>query len=235
MKETIGSITKDIFGSTYNLVTNKENKRKSFFYSIIIILIIYFFLKIDIDFRVMFGICFGIFVVYILSINNENQSNEKLKLQKRKETLIIPQFRNKNNEIINYLFSIQDFYEVNPQAYEDLVQSIDYFFDIYNETLRDPSLAGLNYEIMNTYKNNAINSLHSIIYKMKVNKAYEKKLEIAMTTIRSICDKYLDEIIYINNKYNHDNGINQHSKYISKSKVKAFNEYDEIINTFQIA
>ncbi len=234
MKENKNTIINDIFGSTINIITNENNKTNIFWYTVMFIIIMYYFTTLEIGTNFVFGFVFAIIVIYILTYNNKQEQFNNEVLQEKKVNIIQPHPKNANKEIVNYLFSIQDFYSYNPQAYEDMVESIDQFFDRYEETLKDPSLAGVNYELMYSLQNSAINSLHSIIFGLEPNRKYDKKLEQAMKVLRNIFGKYLDTVIYINNKYNYDSGIHNTSKIISKTKVQPSNLYDDELISYEI-
>lgn len=233
--ENFSEIIKNIFGSTINFIINQENKNNSFWYTVVFIFTVYLISNLEISNGVIYGSFIGIIVIYILSYNNVKNDLEIKELEKIKLNSIEPQPLHSPKEIINYLFSIQDFYEYNPQAYEDMVENIDNFFERYNETLKDRSLSGANYGLMEEYESNIINSLHSIIYKIRPNKEYDKKLNDAIKKIRVMLGKYLNEVIFMNNKFIYENGIKNNTKFISKSKVKPINFYlDENTDGFKI-
>jgi hypothetical protein len=182
----------------------------------------------------MFGVGIAMIVIWFLSVNDEKIDSDKVLLQKEKLNLIQPLPRNSKEEIINFLFSIQDFYEYNPMAYENMVKDIDQFFDRYNEILKDKSLAGVSYELMTESKREIVNSLHSIIYKLPPNYDYDKKLEHAIKAITNILQKYLDNIEHINNEFIYDNGIKNTSKFVRKTKVQPINLYNEEMTTYEM-
>ena len=207
----------NIITNTTDLLTNSNNREMVFWYCAIMILITWALSIQEISIAFIFGIGIAILVVYILAHNNKESNIKVDNIQKEKAKLIRPYPRHTKPQIINYLFSIQDFYEYNPQAYEDMVESIDLFFDRYHETLKDPSLAGINYDLMLEQQQNAINSIQSIIYRMPINKQYSQKLKHSVKIIRNMLDKFLNEIIHINNKYNHEKGV-----HTTKSSTNKF-------------
>lgn len=207
-----------------------------FWYFVIFVIIVYYFSSINIGINVMFGIGVGLLVISLLHVNHQQKEIEKKSIQEEKLNLIQPRPTNSTDEIVNYLFSIQDFYNYNPMAYEDMVESIDHFFDRYNETLKDNSLTGVNYELMFSEKKNIMNSLFSIIYKLPSNKQYDGKLKKSIEVISNILQQYLNKMEYINNKFIYDNGIINTTKFIQKKniQVQPINLYDNEISIYNM-
>lgn len=205
-----------------------------FWYTTIFILIVYYVSTLTIGINFMFGVGVAMIVIWLIYIRDNQTNSDKIVLQEKKISLIKPRPKTSKDEIVNFLFSIQDFYEYNPMAYENMVENIDQFFDRYNEILRDKSLAGINYELMTELKRNILNSLHSIIYKLTPNNDYDNKLTRAIKAINNILQKYLDDVEHINNEFIYDNGIKHTSKFIKKTSVKPINVYDEDMSTYEI-
>jgi hypothetical protein len=170
---------------------------------------------------------------------NLNQTNNiKLKHNKLKKLdYITPKLSNTlntKNDIINYLFSIQDFYAYNPIVYQNIVEHLDIFFIRYDELMRNNSMAGNNYDVMDNEKRNIMNALNSIIFSLVPNKKYDNKLKHSIDSIDNILNKYMNNVEYINNKYIYDNGIKNKTKFIFKSKVKPLNTYNDTIFSYDI-
>lgn len=191
---------------------------KIFWYTTIFILIMNVVPQVKIDINILIG-----FVIVFLYLQTEEKFDNTI--INRKKEFIRPVPKNSKKEIVNFLFSIQDFYEYNPIAYENMVEGLDQFFDRYNEILKDVSLAGMSYDNLIEEKRNIINSLHSIIFKLPPNKQYDNKLENAIKSIEIFLQIYLDDVEKINNKYIYDNGVLNTSQLIKKTKVQPINFY----------
>lgn len=210
-------------------------KKNAFNYFVIFVVIVYYISNLNITGKFIFGVCVGIGCVLLLFENDKKENINADIIKKKKIELIRPLPKHQKEEILDYLFSIQDFYQYNPIAYENMVEGIDLFFDRYYETKKDNSLASVNCEIMNNQKRDIVNSLHSIIYNFPVNNEYTEKLEIATSKIGKILEKYLDEILELNNKFIYYEGIKNTSKFTTKSKVKPINLYnDDYFSTYEI-
>lgn len=198
---------------------NEIDNKHIFMYVMILIFVVYYTSNLKIKLNVIFGIGVGILCIWLLNNNDNNNNNKKI-------DLIIPQPRYEKKETIDYLFSIQEFYEINPQTYEDIIENMDIFFDRYYETEKDNSLAGVNYKIMIDQKSYIEELLQSMIYKFPSNKEYTEKLKKSVKNIKLILDEYIEKIIVINNKYKYYNGINNRTIFIDNSKIKSINMYE---------
>lgn len=134
------------------------------------------FSKIDINLGVIYGSLMCLFVLYFVAQNHKYNESAEDKIIKTKNSLIHPDFIEKENhkEISQYIFFIQDFYVLNPQAYEEFIDNINKFFQSLKLIEYDPNNAGTEYDLLNQYKRKAKNALHSIIYRMPNNIQYKK-------------------------------------------------------------
>lgn len=137
------------------------------------------------------------------------------------------------DDIINLLYSVQEMYIYNPQAYEEVVDNINEFLEIYKQSKMFPELAGSNYPLADKAHCNAINAIHSIIYNLPPNKFFINKLERAVENLDTILSTYLSEIYEINNIQNKSYGYNANSVVINKGP-RAINFYENKSYTFDI-
>lgn len=203
-------------------------------YILIFIIIIYVFSKLFIQLNIVFGTLIAfIIIIYLYNDYNIKKTNDS-NIKEHKKNMIMPKpkIAGNNNDIINYLFSIQDFYSYNPQAYILMIEHIDHFFDIYNETLDDNSLAGINYNTLTDIKRNALNDLQSIIYKMPLNLQHDKKLSDAISMLNIIFEKYLKNVKNIYDNVLYKNGYNTKTVLIPTGP-KASNTYDDDMYTYE--
>jgi hypothetical protein len=193
-------------------------------------------LNILVGMIMVFGILFVLYNDYSTVQNNVkkelfNQNNVKKELFNQKVNLIYPhrfmplvtnpKKSIEHIDLINFLFSIQDLYIYNPQAYEDMTEHIDYILRLYDEVIDDTGLAGSNYHLIQDQKNNALNSLQSI-------------LKNATTILEKILNEYMNKtyIIYERNLY--ENGYTANTRtietgpagYVPKSKNMCHDLYE---------
>lgn len=187
----------------------------------IAILTLFVFSKLDIKLNILYGsiIC----ALVIISINN-NVIKTKEKhidiINDKIESLIpMPQNSKDYEEIVNYIFSIQEFYAYNPQAYEEIIKNIDIFFDCYEETNLDNSMASIRYNDMIMYKRNALNALHSIIFHIESSVTLTNKLNNSLKMLEILLNTYIDKVYRTNDLYIYSNGYNVNTKTINKSHI----------------
>jgi hypothetical protein len=209
-------------------------------------------LNILIGMIMVFGILFVLYNDHSTVQNNVkkelfNQNNVKKELFNQKVNLIYPyrfmplvtnpKKSIEHIDLINFLFSIQDLYIYNPQAYGDMTEHIDYILRLYDEVIDDTGLAGSNYYLIQDQKNNALNSLQSILLKMPQNTEYDNKLKNATTILEKILNEYMNKtyVIYERNLY--ENGYTANTRTIETGPVgydpKSKNMYHDLYELFQ--
>lgn len=194
-------------------------------YCSIILIIIFLLWIMSISLNViLIIILFIIIVIYYFQKNKLVKENfndkENIKFGNIKPPLEI----SNKIDINDFLFSIQDFYIYNPQAHEELIDNINAFFSIYSNILMDNDLSNYYYQIAESKKNNALNSLHSIIFNLPTNKLYTEKLNRAHQRLETILNKYLNELFNKCNQYTLQFGRNIYKKQINTGP-KEYNTY----------
>jgi hypothetical protein len=199
-----------------------------FYYLIIFIFITFVFSTIKIGLNIIYGTVIAYFVIHYLYNDYKEKQNKENKTKSYQEANLLPKPKifEKHGDIIKYLFSIQDFYIYNPQAYEELTESLSSFFRTYEETTNNTCQAGVNYGLMASYKKYAVNALHSIIFNLPNNAEYTEKLNNAIVILQEILDKYLNKVEKLQKECLYENGYNVTTKLIEKG-AKAYNEYDK--------
>lgn len=218
-------------GISYESILDNETL---FYYIIIIIGIAFVFSNIMIELNLIFGLIIGGIVIYVLYTNYKDKQEVENKTKSFQESLLLPkpETLSKYENVVKYLFSIQDFYVHNPQAYEDMVNAIENFFRIYEETIVNHKYAGRNYDMMIEQKRSGMNSLHSIIYNLPTNVDYTEKLDNGVVTLEEVLQEYLDKVESIQKLYLHQNGYNVDTKIINKSGIMEYNSFDSNNNLF---
>lgn len=222
---------------TNTRIIENINNNTLFIFIIIIIVIIYYFSQIDINLNIMFGFIVSMMVIYYLYNDNNVINKRNDELLKVKKSNIKPKLIQsiKYDNIVDFVFTIQDFYEYNPISYQLMISHIDYFFEIY-ETIKDNNdIVNLKYDMLISEKKNAINALHSIIFSLNPNTEYDFKLKNSMKKLDEILNIYISEAknIYENELYkkniNHRiiNSIDEPDAYNSYMNNKIFS-YDII-------
>lgn len=194
------------------------NKKNIFWYIVLSIIVLYIFSKLNLGINILIGLI----VIFILIYYNEQLLKESEEKQAETDDIInksiypqtTPIISKKYKEINEFLFFIQDFQTYNPPSYENMINVINEFFTIYdmfdnitNKTTNNTELTDKNPNVPNDLlilKKEALNSLHSIIFKIPSNKNIENKLSNAIEQLDILLSKYIINIknIYMNSPYN---------------------------------
>ena len=194
------------------------NKKNIFWYIVLSIIILYIFSKLNLGINILIGLI----VICLFIYYNEQSLKESEEKQAETDDIInksiypqtTPIISKKYKEINEFLFFIQDFQTYNPPSYENMIDVINEFFTIYdmfdnitNKTTNNTELTDKNPNVPNDLlilKKEALNSLHSIIFKIPSNKNIENKLSNAIEQLDILLSKYIINIknIYMNSPYN---------------------------------
>lgn len=167
--------------------------KKLVLYGIIITVCVFVARQINVDLNLIFAV---ILIVVSLKIFSSYKSSEKIaeELTDKKYSHITPEPKMNDPETVNLLFYIQDFHKYNPQAYENIVDNIDSFFKIKEIVNRNPQQINQLFEIAEEKKINALNSLHSIVYKLPNDKNVNDKFNLSLEKLESILNDELEEM-----------------------------------------
>lgn len=200
-----------------------------FWCAVIFVSILLIFSNLDIKLNILYGTLIAlIFAMYIYR-NHKRTSTEKneLIIKKMKSLLPLPK-KIHDNDVQNFLFSIQDFYQYNPQVYEDFIEELDNFFMIYDQVIINQQLSGINYNLLEDKRRLLCSILESIIYNIPPNLIYEKKLQNAVSVLDFILEEYTNTVKQIFKKDISENGyIN--STQLPNTGPLAYNAYDDNI------
>jgi len=204
------------------------NNKTIFWLIIIFILTIYLFSKYDIGINILLGFIVAFIIIIYLYNNVKTIENEKQKIIKNKHNLIIPEQKisKKYNDVVDFLFSIQDFYIHCPLNYIQMVESIDNFFKTYEEILIDNNSINMNYSILIDQKRNALNSLSMITYGLSANISYDKKLQNSIVYLTNLLDTFINNIIENHKDILFYKGYNNKTKIINNDKIVPYNTYE---------
>ena len=153
-------------------------------------------MNLSIGLNIILALVFALICIIYL-YEKETRAIEIEKEQyKEKHDSINPTPKNidSDKDIINFLFSIQDFYVFNPQAFEEVIDNIDSFKILYENVFADATLSDYYYQIADSKKSNALNAFHSIIFTLPNDKIYTEKFNRAHKRLETILNKYLNEM-----------------------------------------
>ncbi len=207
---------------------------KTFFlYSVIVIAILWMFSKRQLGVNILIGIIIAIFFISYLNFQTMQASNTQADIRKLKENILVSNEKTTldHDNVINFKFSVRDFYIYNPLEYIAMVDNLDYFFELYKLCFVDSKTAYINYDLMHQHKRNALNALHAISLKLPDDKRIVHKLNNAVIELDTILTEYLDQISYVADRHTYKYGYNIDTKIINYG-VKAGNEYADMFQPF---
>lgn len=218
----------------YTFVESLNNK-ELFRNIVIIIVFVYLSASYTIKLNIIFSIVLAVICILYLYEKERNTINIEEEQHKAKLASINPEPKNikENKDLINFIFSVQDFYVYNPQAFEEMVDSIDAFKQLYNDIFTESQFSNYYYQIAETKKNDALNAFHSIIYKLPVNDIFTEKFNRAHKRLETILNNYINEIYDQCDFYLYRDGHDTLKKEIVIGP-KEYNQYNDKEFTFEI-
>lgn len=197
----------------------------------IIVLFLFIFRFINVTHGTILAVALSIFFIYKYDEKINDELNKKNNMMKLKLSSIEPKpksFENRN-EIIDFLFSIQDMYKYNQQAYEEIIEKLDSFFYIYERVMNGEVFKIEYFKIAIENKSTVLNNLHSMIYNIPIS--MDNKLNKAIDILEDLLNNYINEM---EEKINNNDNINSSSQLINKGP-KPFNEkIDKTPYTFNL-
>ncbi len=133
--------------------------------------------------------------------------------------------------INDFIFSVQDFYVFNPEAYEEFVDNTNAMMQLHNTILNERQHANHYYQIMESKKYNAMNSFHSLLHSLPNKKEFTEKFNRALRRLDTLLKEILDSA--------HDTCLlyQKHGLDVMKRQIntgpKEYNHYFDKTFTYQ--
>jgi hypothetical protein len=167
------------------------DKQTIFLYIIIIIVIILWFSYKNIGINILFGFIIAYLVINYLynrkkaeNVYNQNILNKKIEVLKPQSNIV-----NKYKDIIDFLFTIQDLYNVNPSSYQNMIFKLEEYFILYEEMFINPNMVMKHFDTLLLLQKEILNQLHSIIFGTE-NENITNKINIALEELEILLDNY---------------------------------------------
>lgn len=209
----------------YSTIESTNNSRL-FIYITILLFFIFYFRDTFVGLNVILSIFLGVVIILYLNERNKVSHDVEDKRKELKLNSIIPkpQKIQYDNDLIDFLFSIQDFYQYNPLAYEEMIDNIDAFVELRDNIFLDSTYCQQYYQIATDKKDNAVNALQSMIHTIPIDEAVTDKLNRAHERLETLLTKHLNEMYDECYKDQIVNGLNV-NKTIIPTGPKAYNVY----------
>lgn len=206
-----------------------------FLYSSIGIITLAIFNYTSVKLNIILGLFIAYIIILYLSEKRELGLETEHKQHETKIETIKPNGKrfDNYNDFTDFFFSIQDIYVYNPLAYEEMIDSVSDFLDLYEDMKRAPSLSNTTYSIAEKKKSYALNSLGSIIIQSINSKLMILKIQKALDVLETILNKYMQEMYDIH-QYNLLNYGYDSSYYVVNLGPKERNYYSYESYTYDI-
>lgn len=224
--------TKNISDFISHTIFANISSKSIFIYTLVVIACLFYFRHIHISPNYIVGIGVSIVIIIILYKYEIDTFQNNEKLHETKTSYIYPSSEkiSRYRDLTDLVFSIQDFYEYNPQSFENMLNSLETFLTIYENILDDTSLSGELYKNADNHKLLTLNYLHSIIIAIPSDKILIEKLNTSMKNMENILNDYLTKIYDIHKQYIDEHGYYNNTKLIELN-MYPYNHYDSKLLT----
>lgn len=232
-KFNISHRTEDTGQSLYVYI-DEWGSNRLFLYLLLLVVIIWILSYRNIKLNLVVALFATYFIVSYLNHSTKVSNNTLQDIVNIKEDSIEPKPKKttlEQSDVRNFLFSIQDLRVYNAQAYEEMIYTIDDFFEYYAIVFIEPSRSYIYYGLMEQAKRDALNALKSLIFSIPDDQRIRGKLNRATDIMDDILAKYLDQISYIADEYTHKNGWNTDTKVLNYG-AKPYNQYDDMFQQY---
>lgn len=211
------------------LLLESINNKNLFIYISIILVSIFYFKRFSIGLNILLALFFGVVAASYLNEKN-TVSNEIEEIQQEtKLDAIKPDpvklRERKDTDIIDFVFSVQDFYEYNPEAYEEMIDNINSFLEVHDTIFKGTIYCDDYYQIADSKKNNALNAFQSLIHNLPNSRLVNEKFNRAHKRLETILNKHLNELY---DECNHD--LIKRGHDVTRRAInlgpKEYNQYD---------
>jgi len=206
----------------------KINSESLFQYAIILVTSLLIFKNLNIGLNLVVGLIIAIILIIYYHQKQEIESDTDKKLLIKKEQNIFPALNKEAYEypnIIEFIYTIQEFYVFNPQAFEEMIDNVNTFINIVSSVKLGNINCSENYHIAESKMHNSTNAFHSIIYKLPASPKILKKFNRAHRQLYELLHTYLDNIYDRCNEINIKKGYNNTTKIIDHNSPKPHNFY----------
>ncbi len=205
----------------YNYMTDIDSQ-SLLKYVIILIVIIYLTSFLEIKFNFIFALISGILIIYFLNEKRRATESGEMGELELKLTRIFPppDYFYMDAGIVELTYDIQEYKNYNEKSYTAMIKHIDNVLHLRLDIERGVKHCEATVDIARQERDEALNNLHSIIYKTPPNSEFEKKLKKSLGSLQYLLQLHIDYMIKnCNNRYN-KSGPNIYNKKIYQNEPK---------------
>lgn len=236
--DKINSLQNDYNNNAYVALT-RINNESIMVYVMIGIVGIYLSKRVDVSLSLVFLIFVAFIICYLIYKRKEIDDISSIKDTSIKIDLIVPSpiSLSKYPDVVDFLYSIRDFYSVNPNAFYAVVKNTEQFFYLYNQIMFNEMMyCTQNLEVANQFIRNAQNHLHSIIYNLDIDRTITHKYHESLRNFHIIANKYKKDLIKKCNSKFTTKSLNTASKYFQEYGPRPINYFgsDDANRAFEV-
>lgn len=207
----------------YNIL-NSGSPEYLFVYCLIIIGTTFLSTKITWNINIIIGLLFGsIIIFYIYTYKKKNiLTNDEIYKEKFSKLYSKNQILAKYNQIVDFLFYMENLKSNNIQMYNNLVSLFENFCEIYEYCLLDNNLIFSSYQSLIDQKILILTTINNFIF-TTLDTEYENILIKQKISAEKILDKLLNNLILLKNKKLYYNSYNVNTKKVDNSNILAYN------------
>lgn len=128
-----------------------------------------------------------------------------------------PKYFYLDSGVIELIHSIKEYKKYNPLAFNKLIRIVDSFLKLTLDIEKRTENCYAIYDILQNFKDAALNNLHSIIYNNPHDVNAEVKLDKALISLHYILNFHMEQIRIKCNKNFKDKGPNINNRYINSN------------------
>jgi len=165
-------------------------------YIMITLLFIFIFRSKNIQLNIVIALFFSIIVIVYLHQESQSKDNIKKEVIANQINNITPQpdqFKDKL-DLIDFFYSVQDFYRYSPQVYTECIYHLDDFFKTYKIIMTGNKYCNDYYKIAVDQKNKSVNSFHAIIYNLPDDSNLTDKFNRSHKRLETLLTNYLNDL-----------------------------------------
>lgn len=202
-------------------------------YIVIFVVCIFIAKFVRISLSLIFFIAVAFLISYLIFSRKKTKQIPHSDEQQIKLDSITPRPQRIDNypEIIDFLYDVREFYNLNPNAFYMVVQNVDNFMQLYDQIMHNKMIyCTENLEVANEFARNAKNHFHSIIYNLDVDNNITTRFHKTLRQFELLLYQYTKQMI---NKCNSDfspENISNTSKYYDEYGPRPFNYFDNDVD-----
>lgn len=175
---------------------DSANKNYTYMFAAIMLFLIYYFRSKDVKLNLLLALAIGVVVVYYISERNEKIHTTEEKKAKVKLDAIRPptKYFEGKQDVVDFFFSVQDFYHYNPQVYEDVIDNVDTFLNILHVLNLGTKYCDDYFDVAKQKKSEALNGFQALIFSIPDDTVVTEKLVRSHKRLETIMNKYFNQM-----------------------------------------